>query len=205
MEYVRVLHLAAQTMEANVDSALSLLLETGQPFDYAEVRELAEPKVPEAPALVLTGKPGLKIYDGTSVMQDRIGQLCREFKLPTMGVQSVARFTKAGHGDALSTFLDVLEQEAEDRRHRRIGRLRTASRPPSGKTFAPPRQLRLPADGGPGVPAPRGRGPGGAFHPHRRALGPAKVVGTNQLSLQPDIGSNVQPPGNRVLRAKRKK
>ena len=34
----------------------------------------------------------------TSVMQDRIGQLCREFKLPTMGVQSVARFTEAGHG-----------------------------------------------------------------------------------------------------------
>ena len=45
MEYVRVLHLAATTMEANVDSALSLLLETGQPFDYAEVRELAEPKL----------------------------------------------------------------------------------------------------------------------------------------------------------------
>ena len=64
VEYVRILHLAATTMEANVDSALSLLLETGQPFDYAEVRELAEPKVPEAPALVLSGKPDLKIYDG---------------------------------------------------------------------------------------------------------------------------------------------
>ena len=64
VEYVRILHLAATTMEANVDSALSLLLETGQPFDYAEVRELAEPKPPEAPALVLSGKPDLKIYDG---------------------------------------------------------------------------------------------------------------------------------------------
>ena len=29
----------------------------------------------------------------TSVMQDRIGQLCGQFKLPTMGAQSVARFT----------------------------------------------------------------------------------------------------------------
>ena len=46
----------------------------------------------------------------------------------------MARFTAAGHGDALSTFLEVLEQEAEDRRQRRIGRLRTASRLPSGKT-----------------------------------------------------------------------
>ena len=60
----------------------------------------------------------------TSVMQDRIGQLCGQFKLPTMGAQSVARFTAAGHGDALATFLEVLEQEAEDRRHRRISRLR---------------------------------------------------------------------------------
>ena len=67
MEYVRILHLAAQTMEANVDSALSLLLETGQPFDYAEVRDLAEPKPPAAPALALSGKPDLKIYDGLLV------------------------------------------------------------------------------------------------------------------------------------------
>ncbi len=63
MEYVRILHLASTTMEANVDSALSLLLETGQPFDYGEVRELAEPKPPQAPALALSGKPDLKIYD----------------------------------------------------------------------------------------------------------------------------------------------
>ena len=71
----------------------------------------------------------------TSVMQDRIGQLCGQFKLPTVGAQSVARFTAAGHGDALATFLEVLEQEAEDRRHRRISRLRQSSRLPSGKTW----------------------------------------------------------------------
>lgn len=60
VEYVRILHPAATTMEANVDSALSLLLEAGQPFDYAEVQDMAEPKLPEAPALVLTRKPDLK-------------------------------------------------------------------------------------------------------------------------------------------------
>ena len=43
-------------------------------------------------------------------MNGRIGELCRHFRLPTMGAQSVARFTAAGHGDALSTFLEVLEQ-----------------------------------------------------------------------------------------------
>ena len=64
MEYVRILHLAATTMEVNVDSAKGGLLEAGQPFDYAEVWELAEPKPPEAPVLALSGKPDLNIYDG---------------------------------------------------------------------------------------------------------------------------------------------
>ena len=63
VEYVRILHLAATTMEATVDSALDLLLEAGQCFDYAVVRELAEPKPPEAPLLTLASQPDLKIYD----------------------------------------------------------------------------------------------------------------------------------------------
>ena len=44
-----------------------MLLEAGQPFDYAEVRDLAEPKPPEAPVLVLSETPDLKIYDGLLV------------------------------------------------------------------------------------------------------------------------------------------
>ena len=80
----------------------------------------------------------------TSVMQERIGELCGQFKLPTVGAQSVARFTAAGHGDALATFLEVLEQEAEDRRHRRINRLRRESRLPSGKTWETFEHDRMP-------------------------------------------------------------
>ena len=54
----------------------------------------------------------------------------------TMGAQSVARFTAAGHGDALPILSwRYLEQEAEGRRHRRINRLRRESRLPSGKTW----------------------------------------------------------------------
>ena len=64
----------------------------------------------------------------TSVMQYRIGELCGQFKLPTVAAEAVARFTAASHGDALATFLEVLEQEAEDRRHRRINRLRRESK-----------------------------------------------------------------------------
>ncbi len=70
-----------------------------------------------------------------NAIQVRISELCHQFRLPTMGAQSVSRFTAAGHGDALETLLEVLEQEAEDRRQRRIGRLRTASRLPAGKTW----------------------------------------------------------------------
>ena len=47
----------------------------------------------------------------------------------------MARCTAAGHGDAWSTFLEVLEQEAGDRRQRRIGRRRKVSKLPSGKTW----------------------------------------------------------------------
>ena len=60
------------------------------------------------------------------------------------GGQSVARFTAAGHGGALATFLEVLEQEAEDRRHRRINRLRRESRLPSGKTWETFEHDRIP-------------------------------------------------------------
>ena len=37
VDYVRILHLAATTMESEVDRALGLLLEAGTPFDYAAV------------------------------------------------------------------------------------------------------------------------------------------------------------------------
>ena len=79
-----------------------------------------------------------------SVMQERIGRLCREFKLPTLEAQSVERFTAAGHGDALPILLEALEQEAEDRRQRRTNRLRKESRLPSGKTWETFDQQRLP-------------------------------------------------------------
>ena len=73
----------------------------------------------------------------TSIVQERIGQLCHQFKLPAMGAQSVDRFTASGHGDALATFLEVLEQEAEDRRHRRINRLSQASKLSSARPGKP--------------------------------------------------------------------
>ncbi len=63
VEYVRILHLAATTMETTVATALSQLLETGQPFDYGAVRELAAPEAPGTPSLAVAGDPDLGVYD----------------------------------------------------------------------------------------------------------------------------------------------
>ena len=63
VEYVRILHLAASTLEARVEQALSQLLLTGRSFDYAVVQELAAPTPPQIPQLPLLSAPDLKVYD----------------------------------------------------------------------------------------------------------------------------------------------
>ena len=55
---------------------------------------------------------------------ERIRDLCRQFRLPTLAAETVSRFSEAGHADALETLVEVLEQEAEDRRIRWVDRLR---------------------------------------------------------------------------------
>ena len=70
-----------------------------------------------------------------SAVEERIRDLCRQFRLPTLAAETVDRFSDAGHADALPTLMEVLEQEAEDRRIRRVDRLRRASKLPAGKTW----------------------------------------------------------------------
>ena len=55
-------NLAATTMGPRADR-LALLLEAGEPFDYATVKELANPAPPRAPVLSLSGMPDLRVYD----------------------------------------------------------------------------------------------------------------------------------------------
>ena len=62
-KYVRILHLAASTLEARVERGLCQLLETGRPFDYAAVRELVAPAPPQVPQLPSLSAPDLKVYD----------------------------------------------------------------------------------------------------------------------------------------------
>ncbi len=63
IEYVRVLHLAASTLESQVERVLVALLSAGRPFDYADVREGAVPAKPAVPALRALALPDLGVYD----------------------------------------------------------------------------------------------------------------------------------------------
>ena len=62
IEYVRILHLAASTMQSQVETALTLLLDERQPFEYTAVKALAAPESPAVPQ-VRIGVPDLRSYD----------------------------------------------------------------------------------------------------------------------------------------------
>ena len=81
----------------------------------------------------------------TSEIPGRIRELCRRFHLPTVAAEAEPRFVAAGQAGALPTLAEVLELEAEDRRARRVTRLRYASKLPPGKTAASFDPTRLPA------------------------------------------------------------
>ena len=62
VEYVRILHLAASTLEATVERALQALLDAGTAFDYAAVKALASPSEPTVPKVAIPA-PDLTVYD----------------------------------------------------------------------------------------------------------------------------------------------
>ncbi len=80
----------------------------------------------------------------SALPQERIAQLCAEFRLPTVAAEVVPRFQASDHEAALGTLLEVLELEATDRRQRRVDRLRRAAKLPAGKTWTTLDQTRLP-------------------------------------------------------------
>jgi hypothetical protein len=63
VEYLRILHLAASTMEARVEQVLTELLRQGHSVDYASVRAIASPEQSTVPQVVIP-QPDLRIYDG---------------------------------------------------------------------------------------------------------------------------------------------
>lgn len=62
VEYVRILHLAASTLESRVEQVLVGLLAAGEAFDYVRVRELGAPAPATVPAVSIP-EPDLRQYD----------------------------------------------------------------------------------------------------------------------------------------------
>ena len=64
LEYVRILNLAATTMESAVDAVLTALLATGKAFDFVTVERLVEPSItPQVVTDLPPMEPDLKQYD----------------------------------------------------------------------------------------------------------------------------------------------
>ena len=57
VDYVRILYLAANTMETNVEAALNLLLEADVAFEYGDVNALANPELRPRPEQLMVGEP----------------------------------------------------------------------------------------------------------------------------------------------------
>jgi hypothetical protein len=66
VEYVRILHLAASTMESTVEAALVSLLARDEPFDYVAVQAIASPRKPTVPTVSIPS-PDLAVYDALLV------------------------------------------------------------------------------------------------------------------------------------------
>jgi DNA replication protein DnaC len=75
---------------------------------------------------------------------DQITAWLTTFTLTSAARELVSRFVEADQAGALPLLLEVLELEGEERRQRRITRLRRASKLPPGKTFDTLTASRLP-------------------------------------------------------------
>jgi DNA replication protein DnaC len=79
----------------------------------------------------------------SEIAGEKLTDLALAFKLPTVAAELVHRLQQAEQDAALPVLLDVFEQERDDRRHRRVERLRRASKLPPGKTFDSFEEQRL--------------------------------------------------------------
>ena len=67
VDYLQILNLAAKNMETDVEAALTILLEAGQPFRFIDVEALVVPPEPRTETLVAPMTPDLSEYDAMLV------------------------------------------------------------------------------------------------------------------------------------------
>jgi hypothetical protein len=71
-EYLRILHRAASVSETDVETALALLREAGEPPHADRVKELVQPRAPEVPAMT-PYVPDLGEYDALLTAVEEVG------------------------------------------------------------------------------------------------------------------------------------
>ena len=76
------------------------------------------------------------LHEAIGSATNRIAQLARRFRLPTVAELAVSRFLEAGQAEALPILAEVFELEAQDRQSRKVERLLKDSRLPPGKDFS---------------------------------------------------------------------
>jgi DNA replication protein DnaC len=80
----------------------------------------------------------------SSKAAEELQQLLMDLMLPAAAEQMVPRLTGAGLQEGVAVVLEVLQLDIQQRRERRVDRLRRASRLPPGKTLATLDTTRLP-------------------------------------------------------------
>lgn len=73
IEYVRILHLAASTLQSQVEHALRQLLDGGERFEYIDVKVMADPE-PQVVPEIHVRSPDLSVYD--SLLHTPSAQAC---------------------------------------------------------------------------------------------------------------------------------
>ena len=99
----------------------------------------------------------------------------------------------------MATFLEVLEQEAEDRRHRRINRLRREFRLPSGKTWETPVFTRAGSSGTTESPAMRQQLAKGSFVERDINVLAFGLPGTGKTHARCALGHRLVEAGHSIL------
>ena len=130
-----------------------------------------------------------------SAVEDRIRDLCRQFRLPTLAAETVGRFSDAGHADALPTLMEVLEQEAEDRRITAGGQAEAGIEAPRRQDVG---HLRARAGSGEAQAAAGQACRGRLRRPGRQRAG-LRLPGTGKTHAMCAIGHRLVQSGRSVL------
>ena len=148
VEYVRILHLAATTMESKVTGARNVarvgtevrLRDGAQAVGASATSGTRAEAVryggPWCVRPAAVGRCAMMVDTGApSAVRNVSGSCSGSSSCPRWQQRPSVGSARPVTRDALVTLMELMEQEAEDRRVRRVDRLRKASKLPAGKTW----------------------------------------------------------------------